>query len=111
MDYIAEAVRVYEKYLAEAVVRRRRRMEAEESNELLLRIGDCLCMLAGYLCTTSTHLTFAHKLDAEQSALYAALTYSLPQPNHAHTVVMVVGEVRRFLEKAMGVYVKMGDER
>ncbi len=32
-------------------------------------------------------------------------------PNHAHTVVMVVGEVRRFLEKAMGVYVKMGDER
>jgi hypothetical protein len=78
MDYIAEAVRVYEKYLAETVVRRRRRMEAEESNELLLRIGDCLCMLAGYMCTTSTHLTFAHKLDAEQSALYAALTYSLP---------------------------------
>lgn len=86
MDYIAEAVRVYEKYLAETVVRRRRRMPAEESNELLLRIGDCLCMLAGYLCTTSTHLTFAHKLEAEQSAL-------------------------RFLEKAMAVYVKMGDER
>jgi hypothetical protein len=30
-------------------------------------------------------------------------------PNHAHTVVF--GAARRFLEKAMGIYVKMGDER
>jgi len=84
MEYIAQSIQVYEKYLAATTVRRH--MQADEGNELILRIGDCLCMLAGYLGTTSTHLAFAHRLEAEQNAL-------------------------KFLEKATAVYLKMGDER
>jgi len=65
MEYIGKSLAIYEKHLPGIS-----RLGHQQGNELMLRIGDCLCMLAGYLCTTSTHLTLAQKNEAQTNALF-----------------------------------------
>jgi len=62
MEYIRRSLRLYEAHLEKS-------RSTEENKSIRLRIGEALCLLAGYMCTTSSRVSIDEKVDIERRSL------------------------------------------
>jgi len=70
MEYIRRSLRLYEAHLEKS-------RSTEENKSIRLRIGEALCLLAGYMCTTSSRVSIDEKVDIERRSLYTPSLLSI----------------------------------